>query len=107
MNPLDKPPLRSRVWRGWLMPAGRVTAGTVARALAVVWAVLIALATPAALLQASKQLAENAQRDASGVLMLAAVASIAIVVALVAWGLWWLLGGLHRAPESDADGGPR
>ncbi len=54
-----RPPVSARQW---LMPSGRFTIGSAARLLAVAWVALLLLATPPALVLASKQLAGRADQ---------------------------------------------
>jgi len=105
VNQLDRPIPGRPSAREWLMPGGRVTWGSLARAAAALWAGLILLATPPVLLRASHQLAVNAERDKSGVLMLAAIAVTSLVVALAVWAMWSYLSGRRRAADSPLDGG--
>jgi hypothetical protein len=51
--------------RQWLMPDGRFTVGSVARAIAALWVGLILLATPPVLVIASREVAARADRVAA------------------------------------------
>jgi hypothetical protein len=53
--------------RQWLMPDGRFTVGSVARAIAALWVGLILLSTPPVLVIASREVAARADRAATAV----------------------------------------